>query len=776
MTGSTDNERRASFGDFVAAAQRRGRLVVQPRMGFSDVERMRSGLVRTKAANAVSVGTLTLDSYTRTGDHEAVRRALTAGIKLNGYPIVALPDERTVALLDGVRDETFPVQVRHGSSRPQDIFRTLARLGLEATEGGPVSYCLPYSRTPLREAVDSWIESTELFAESGTDGPRPHLESFGGCMLGQLCPPGLLVAISLLEGIFFRRHGIGSISLSYAQQTDPAQDEEAVLALRSLAAEFLPDTQWHVVFYAYMGVYPRTASGAAGLMEQAVRTAVRAGAARIIVKTEAEAHRIPGIEENVEALENAARVAELQVRRPRPAKNPEDSETYTEARTLVEAVLDLGEDVGRSLERAFERGLLDVPFCLHPANRGRARSHMDGDGRLRWLTTGDMPIRHEPVGSPRHVLTAGALLDMLHHVEQRYDTAAHTVAGPDPYENAEKTMREEQNGTMTSTASVIPPLGEHLTSSRTRNAMFVQQEVLAAAREYLRGRGFTELLPPLTGPVTDPGCRGAKQLDVDFYGHPYKLMTSAILYKQVSLRAFPKLFYIAPNVRAEPLETASTGRHLFEFHQIDVEMAEADRDEAMRVAAEMLVHIVRRVIENVPEALRELGRDPVFFKELLRGDFDRRSHTDVVATLIGMGHDQDEGTEIDWEGETLVSHKADRPFFVTDYPKGSRGFYDREDPRRPGSLRNFDLLAHGGYGELVSGSERRSDHGAIVAGIRENGEDPAKYGWYLEETRRGIPASAGFGMGLERVTRYLSGLDSLWQVSAYPKLPGVVSP
>lgn len=335
-------------------------------------------------------------------------------------------------------------------------------------------------------------------------------------------------------------------------------------------------------------------------------------------------------------------------------------------------------------------------------------------------------------------------------------------------------MYEAQD--LTTETPMVPPLGEHLTSPRTRNAMFVQQEVLTAARDYLRGQGFTELLPPLTGPVTDPGGRGAKQLDVDFYGHRYKLMTSAILYKQVSLRAFPKLFYIAPNVRAEPLETASTGRHLFEFHQIDVEIAEADRNEAMGVAAGMLIHVVQQVVENVPDVLRELGRDPIFFKELLRGDFGRRSHADVVAALAEMGHAQDEGTEIDWVGEALISHKSDRPFFVTDYPKGSRGFYDKENPERPGSLSNFDLLAHGGYGELVSGSERQSDYRAIVTGIRESGENPAKYGWYLEEVRQGIPAGAGFGMGLERVTRYLTGLDSLWQVSAYPKLPGVVTP
>ena len=322
----------------------------------------------------------------------------------------------------------------------------------------------------------------------------------------------------------------------------------------------------------------------------------------------------------------------------------------------------------------------------------------------------------------------------------------------------------------------LPPLGAHPTSRTTRNAMLVQQEILTAARSYLREQGFTELLPPLTGPVTDPGCRGAKQIDIDFYGHDYKLMTSAILYKQVSLRAFPKLFYMAPNVRAEHPENAGTGRHLFEFHQIDVEIAEADRDEAMGVAAGMLVHIVQQVVENASEQLRALGRDPVFFKELLEGGFEKRTHAEVMAVLAGMGHEQDAEAEIDWEGEAMISGKADRPFFVTDYPKGSRGFYTREDPEQPGTLRNFDLLAHGGFGELVSGSERQFEYEEISAGIRASGEDADKYRWYLEEVAQGIPASAGFGMGLERVTRYLTGLDSLWQVSAYPKLPGVATP
>ncbi|WP_166025550.1 methylaspartate mutase [Streptomyces chilikensis] len=413
--------RRASFGAFVAASADAGRLVVQPRMGFADPRRMRAGLERTRAATATTAGTLTVDSYTRVGDLAAARAAVADGARLNGYPIATHPAAVTRALLEGLLDDGFPVQVRHGSARPEAIVRALTAAGLDATEGGPVSYCLPYGRTPLRRSVAAWARACELLAGTARPGAVPHVESFGGCLLGQLCPPGLLVALSVLECLFFVQHGIRSVSLSYAQQTHPGQDEEAVRALRRLAAEFLPaGVDHHVVLYTYMGVYPRTPHGATRLLEASARLAVRSGAGRLIVKTTAEAHRIPTVEENVRALETAAAAAALAGAPAAPAGPDGDGgEVLEEARTLVETVLDLDADLSRSLPAAFERGLLDVPFCLHPDNPGRSRGLVDPAGRLRWAATGAMPIRADTtVAAP---LTADGLLAALHHVARRYD-------------------------------------------------------------------------------------------------------------------------------------------------------------------------------------------------------------------------------------------------------------------------------------------------------------------------------------------------------------------
>ncbi|MEV5727733.1 MULTISPECIES: methylaspartate mutase [Streptomyces] len=416
------------FADRVRAARAERRLVVQPRMGFGALEKMRAGLLAVRDCRATTVGTVTLDSYTRVGDHASARRALaeTGGADLNGFPLQAYGARAVRELLASVAADGFPVQVRHGSPLPLDLFRTMVEAGVDATEGGPVSYCLPYGRVPLPEAADNWARCCELAAEA----PRPmHLETFGGCMLGQLCPPSLLVALSVLEARFFREHGLRSVSLSYAQQVHLGQDLEALAALRRLAAEHLPGVDWHVTLYTYMGVFPRTPIGSFRLLEDSVRLAVHSGTERLIVKTPAEARRIPAIEENVEALEFADAIARQAAADCAVTRCPEPAGTglLDEARTLIDATLELGRTTGAALVSAFARGVLDVPYCLHRDNAGAARAVIDEHGMLAWSRAGGMPVtvRGTGLGSPGP-LTARRLTTMLAHNERRYDRE-HTV-------------------------------------------------------------------------------------------------------------------------------------------------------------------------------------------------------------------------------------------------------------------------------------------------------------------------------------------------------------
>jgi glutamate mutase epsilon subunit len=418
----------ADLGRYVGVHSAASRLVVQPRMGMADPEAMAAGIAAVAELDCPTVATVTIDSYTRVGDHAAAAAALRSGAPLNGFPIVAHGPHQT-ALVAAAAGADVPVQVRHGSADPGAILAAAAEAGLSASEGGPVSYCLPYGRTSLVEAVGRWADATAMFGELVADrGGRAHLETFGGCLLGQLCPPSLLIATSVLEAMFFAQHGLRSVSLSYAQQTHPVQDIEALAALDRLASELLPDdVDRHIVLYTYMGVFPRRVAGARSLLADSARIAVLGGAQRLIVKTETEAHRIPTVAENLTALTSAADWA-AHARRDSdlPDRDAVDySQVLDEARNLVHAVLGLSSDVSQALVRAFASGTLDVPYCLHADNAGLTRGAIDADGRLYWAQAGRMPVRI-PAGHRPTAVTSSGLLRMLNHTADRHDRAALT--------------------------------------------------------------------------------------------------------------------------------------------------------------------------------------------------------------------------------------------------------------------------------------------------------------------------------------------------------------
>ncbi len=307
---------------------------------------------------------------------------------------------------------------------------------------------------------------------------------------------------------------------------------------------------------------------------------------------------------------------------------------------------------------------------------------------------------------------------------------------------------------------------------KMQRVLRVQAALGTAIREYLNGQGFVELLPPIIGPVSDPGIRGAKQATFNFYGREYKVMSSAILYKQMMAASLGRIYFFSPNVRLEPLETATTRRHLVEFVQVDVEEAGATYEDAMRRAEELVAYVHEYAKTRLGDELVAAGRS-------LNGahpPFRRLRYEEAIKLLAGHGREIAYGVEIPWDHEEYLSSLFHEPFFISDYPRGSRGFYDREDPDHPGILRDFDLVYPEGYGEAISGAEREHEYAKVIARLRETGENPSKYGWYLDMLREGIPPSSGFGIGVERLTRYICGLRAVWEARPYPKVAGVFSP
>ena len=313
---------------------------------------------------------------------------------------------------------------------------------------------------------------------------------------------------------------------------------------------------------------------------------------------------------------------------------------------------------------------------------------------------------------------------------------------------------------------------KHIRKPEMRSVLRIQDEVLSALRDFLRNNGFIEILAPIIGPVTDPGIRGAKQVSVDFYGHPYKIMSSMILYKQMAVTSHDRVFALSPNVRLEPAESLETGRHLSEFRQLDLEVAEASYFDVMGIGERMIRYACERINGSCGEELALLGRE----LRVPSVPFEKITHGEAVDRLKCEGYDVNHGEEIPWMAEEGLSKMFEEPFWIYDYPMTARGFYDREDPERPGMLRDFDLLYPGGFGEAISGGEREYLAENVKARIEANNEDPADYYWYLEMLCEGIPPSAGFGIGVERFTRYICGLESIWEAVPFPKVPGIASP
>ena len=283
----------------------------------------------------------------------------------------------------------------------------------------------------------------------------------------------------------------------------------------------------------------------------------------------------------------------------------------------------------------------------------------------------------------------------------------------------------------------------------------IKSEIVRAAGEYLRSQGFIEILPVLLSPVTDPLHHETYDGAVDFYGTPFQLMKSMIFHKQIALRTVPRIFCFAPNVRMEPAERASAGRYLAEFVQLDLEMRDASRDDVIALGECLITSVLRSVSDVCSGELAQLDRKV----RVPEPPFARISYA-KAADEFGEPFDD------------ALSASLDTPAWVIDFPREIREFYDREDPERRDILLDMDLVYPEGYGEALSGGEREYELDRIIDRLDRDAIPHAKFAPYLDEVEAGIPRTAGFGIGVERLTRYVCGLDRIEEARLFPKIPG----
>jgi len=283
----------------------------------------------------------------------------------------------------------------------------------------------------------------------------------------------------------------------------------------------------------------------------------------------------------------------------------------------------------------------------------------------------------------------------------------------------------------------------------------IQSEIRKVLGEVLRKKDFIEISPVILSPITDPLNHPVAPASINCYGKEYSITQSMIFHKQMALRTLEKIFIFSPNVRLESLERTDTGRHLFEFTQLDLELKDAEREDIMNLCEELFISVIKAVKKNCKKELRMLERE----LKVPTAPFKKIKYEDAYKKY---GEDF----------EQIISKIHKEPVWIVDLPLTNREFYDREDPERPGVLRDMDLIYPEGYGEALSGGEREYQYERIKQRILKKGQKLSQFKEYLEIAKENLPRSAGFGIGIERLTWYICGLKRIEEVSLFPKIPG----
>ena len=327
----------------------------------------------------------------------------------------------------------------------------------------------------------------------------------------------------------------------------------------------------------------------------------------------------------------------------------------------------------------------------------------------------------------------------------------------------------------------------------------VRSTISAAVHEFFQSRGFVYIHTPI---ITASDCEGAGQMfrvttldvdnpprqdgkvdfDKDFFGRSAYLTVSGQLEGETYACALGNVYTFGPTFRAE---NSNTPRHLAEFWMVEPEMAFCDLAGDADVAEEFIKHLFTT-------ALDKCGDDMAFFNDridktvietltqIASSRFERLSYTEAVNILKKADRQWefpvDWGTDLQTEHERYLTEQVfKKPVILMDYPARIKAFYMRL---------NDDAAQHGGeptvaamdvlvpkIGEIIGGSQREERLDVLEQRMAAMGLRNEDYWWYLDLRRYGSVPHAGFGLGLERIIQFITGMANIRDVIPYPRTP-----
>jgi asparaginyl-tRNA synthetase len=310
-----------------------------------------------------------------------------------------------------------------------------------------------------------------------------------------------------------------------------------------------------------------------------------------------------------------------------------------------------------------------------------------------------------------------------------------------------------------------------LRSRRQTAILKVRHTVVKAVRDFLDNDGFTLADSPIFTPAA---CEGTTTLfEVDYFdGEKAYLTQSGQLYNEATAAALGKAYCFGPTFRAEK---SKTRRHLTEFWMVEPEMAFAHLDDVMNLAERMLAYIAERVLATRGDELKILERDTSKL-EVIVPPFPRMHYDDAVK-LLQEGHEKGLlESRFEWGGdfgapdESYLSANYDKPLMVHHYPAEVKAFYMARDPERDELALGVDVLAPEGYGEVIGGGERATSLEFLKEQITLHELPQEAFEWYLDLRRYGSVPHAGFGMGIERCTAWMCGIEHVRETIPFPRM------
>ncbi len=395
-----------NFAIKLEKAKEEGVTLAQPRAGVALIDEHIKLLNFLDKEGGADFLPSTIDSYTRQNRYEECQVGIDESLKagrslLNGFPAVNHGVKGCREVYESVN---LPLQARHGTPDSRLLAEIIHAGGYTSNEGGGISYNVPYAKgVSIEKSLRDWQYCDRLVGFYEEQGIKINREPFGP-LTGTLVPPSTSNAVGILEALLAAEQGVKSITVGYGQCGNIVQDVAAVRALEEQTEEYLKkfgynDVVVTTVFHQWMGGFPEDESKAFGVISLGSIAAGLAGATKVIVKTPHEAIGIPTKEANASGIRATKMALNLLSGQQLPMSKELEQEINiikAETKCMLDKVYEIGGgDFAIGTVKAFEQGVIDIPFGPSKYNLGRMMPARDNKGAVRYLMTGNIPFTQE---------------------------------------------------------------------------------------------------------------------------------------------------------------------------------------------------------------------------------------------------------------------------------------------------------------------------------------------------------------------------------------------